>query len=44
MLAVTDNAKYVRRGMDLAVAHDPDWEDDLREANRSKEGSSVQVC
>ena len=44
LLAVTDNAKYVRCRMDLAVAHDPGWEDDLRESNRSKEGAPFRYA
>ena len=40
----TDNAKYVRRGRGLAVVHDPGWEEDLREANCSKEGAPFRYA
>lgn len=40
----TDNAKYVRRGKGLAVAHDPGWEEDLMEANCSKEGAPFRYA
>lgn len=40
----TDNAKYVRRGRGLAVAHDPGWEEDLMEANCSKEGAPFRYA
>ena len=40
----TDNAKYVRRGKGLAVAHDPGWEEDLIEANCSKEGAPFRYA
>lgn len=40
----TDNAKYVRHGRGLAVAHDPGWEEDLMEANCSKEGAPFRYA
>ena len=39
MLAVYDNAKYVQRGMDLAITYDSSWEDELKQANNSKRGA-----
>lgn len=44
VMAATDNARYVNRGRDLAVSYDPGWEDDLREANRSKEGAPFRYA
>jgi len=38
-LAGTDNRKYVDRGRGLVAAYDPGWEDDLRDANRRKNGA-----
>jgi len=35
----TDNHKYVKRGRDLVIRHDPAWEDELREIDRFKEGA-----
>ena len=35
----TDNAKYVERGAGLVVKYNPDWEKDLKAANRHKEGA-----
>jgi len=36
-VAHTDNRKYVKRGRDLVIRHDPTWEDELREINCFKE-------
>jgi len=38
-LAKTDNRKYVDRGRGLVAAYDPGREDDLRDANRRKNGA-----
>ncbi len=38
-LTRTDNAKYVERGAGLVVKYNPDWEKDLKAANRHKEGA-----
>ncbi len=35
----TDNEKYVRRGADLVIEHDPEWEDEVRRANEGKVGA-----
>ena len=43
-MAATDNAKYVRRGRGLAASYDPGWEDDLKGANRSKEGAPFRYA
>ncbi len=34
---LTDNAKYVRRGAELAVQYNPDWNCEVRQANCGKE-------
>ncbi len=34
-----DNEKYVRRGADMVIEHDLEWEDDVRRANEGKVGS-----
>ena len=38
LLAVYDNAKYIQRGMDLAITYDSSWDDELEQANDSKRG------
>ena len=38
----TDNEKYVKRGADLVIAYDPEWEGDVRRANRGKVGAPYQ--
>ena len=37
--AKTDNEKYVRRGADLVIEYNPEWEDDVRHANEGKVGA-----
>ena len=44
MLAVTNNAKYVQRGMDLAITYDSSWEDELKQANDSKIGAPFKYA
>ncbi len=43
-IAKTDNEKYVKRGADLIIEHDPRWEDDVRRANKGKVGASYQYA
>ena len=42
--AKTDNAKYVKRGAGLVIAHDQEWEDDVRRANEGKVGAPYQYA
>ena len=42
--AKTDNEKYVRRGADLVIEYDPEWEDDVRRANEGKVGAPYQYA
>ena len=42
--AKTDNEKYVRRGADLVIEYNPEWEDDVRRANEGKVGAPYQYA
>ena len=35
----TDNEKYVKRGADMFIEYNPEWEDDVSHANRGKVGA-----
>ena len=35
----TDNKKYVKRGADMFIEYNPEWEDDVSHANKGKVGS-----
>ena len=41
---MTNNAKYVQRGMDLAITYDSSWEDELKQANDSKRGAPFKYA
>ena len=42
--AKTDNEKYVRRGADLVIEYNPEWEGDVRRANEGKVGAPYQYA
>ena len=35
----TDNEKYVKRGADMFIEYNPEWEDEVRHANKGKVGA-----
>ena len=38
----TDNEKYVKRGADMFIEYDPEWESEVRHANKGKVGAPYQ--
>ena len=35
----TDNEKYVKRGVDMFMEYNPEWEGEVSHANRGKAGA-----
>ena len=38
----TDNEKYVKRGADMFIEYNPEWEDEVSHANKGKVGAPYQ--
>ena len=39
----TDNEKYVKRGADMFIEYNPEWEGEVSHANKGKAGAPIPV-